>query len=25
MGSIGPVIGWPMLLGMSLIISKIWA
>jgi len=25
MGSIGPVIGWPMLLGMSLIISNIWA
>ena len=25
MGSIGPVIGWPMLLGLSLIISNIWA
>jgi L-rhamnose-H+ transport protein len=25
MGRIGPVIGWPMLLGLSLIISNIWA
>lgn len=25
MGEIGPVIGWPMLLGLSLIISNIWA
>ncbi len=25
MGSIGPVIGWPMLLGLSLIISNVWA
>lgn len=25
MGSIGPVIGWPILLGLSLIISNIWA
>jgi len=25
MGNIGPVIGWPMLLGLSLIISNIWA
>jgi len=25
MGSIGPVIGWPMLLGLSLIIGNIWA
>lgn len=25
MGHIGPVIGWPMLLGLSLIISNIWA
>lgn len=25
LGSIGPVIGWPMLLGLSLIISNIWA
>ena len=24
-GDIGPVIGWPMLLGLSLIISNIWA
>lgn len=25
LGSIGPVIGWPMLLGLSLIIGNIWA
>ena len=25
LGDIGPVIGWPMLLGLSLIISNIWA
>lgn len=25
MGSLGPVIGWPMLLGLALIISNIWA
>jgi L-rhamnose-H+ transport protein len=25
MGELGPVIGWPMLLGLSLIISNIWA
>lgn len=25
MGEIGPVIGWPILLGLSLIISNIWA
>lgn len=25
MGEIGPVIGWPMLLGLSLIISNVWA
>jgi len=25
MGNLGPVIGWPMLLGLSLIISNIWA
>lgn len=25
MGVIGPIIGWPMLLGLSLIISNIWA
>jgi L-rhamnose-H+ transport protein len=25
MGAIGPVIGWPMLLGLSLIIGNIWA
>jgi L-rhamnose-H+ transport protein len=25
MGSIGPVIGWPMLLGLSLIVSNVWA
>ena len=25
MGEMGPVIGWPMLLGLSLIISNIWA
>lgn len=25
MGSIGPVIGWPILLGLSLIISNVWA
>lgn len=25
MGKIGPVIGWPMLLGLSLIVSNIWA
>lgn len=25
MGDIGPVIGWPMLLGLSLIISNVWA
>tara|TARA_A100001011_G_scaffold148635_1_gene156745 strand:- start:13369 stop:14373 length:1005 start_codon:yes stop_codon:yes gene_type:complete len=25
MGTMGPVIGWPMLLGLSLIISNIWA
>lgn len=25
MGEIGPVIGWPMLLGLSLIVSNIWA
>ena len=25
MGKMGPVIGWPMLLGLSLIISNIWA
>ena len=25
MGSIGPVIGWPMLLGLALIISNVWA
>jgi len=25
MGDIGPVIGWPILLGLSLIISNIWA
>ena len=25
MGTMGPIIGWPMLLGLSLIISNIWA
>ncbi len=25
MGELGPVIGWPMLLGLSLIISNVWA
>jgi L-rhamnose-H+ transport protein len=25
MGELGPVIGWPMLLGLSLIVSNIWA
>jgi L-rhamnose-H+ transport protein len=25
LGEIGPVIGWPMLLGLSLIISNVWA
>ncbi len=25
MGALGPVIGWPMLLGLSLIISNVWA
>ena len=25
MGEMGPVIGWPMLLGLSLIISNVWA
>lgn len=25
MGEMGPVIGWPMLLGLSLIVSNIWA
>ncbi len=25
MGKIGPVIGWPMLLGLSLIVSNVWA
>ncbi len=25
LGEIGPVIGWPMLLGLSLIVSNIWA
>lgn len=25
MGSLGPVIGWPMLLGLALIMSNIWA
>ena len=25
MGEIGPVIGWPILLGLSLIISNFWA
>jgi L-rhamnose-H+ transport protein len=25
LGSIGPVIGWPMLLGLALIISNVWA
>lgn len=25
MGSMGPVIGWPMLLGLALIVSNIWA
>ena len=25
MGSFGPVIGWPMLLGLALIISNVWA
>jgi L-rhamnose-H+ transport protein len=25
MGSLGPVIGWPMFLGLSLIVSNIWA
>ena len=25
MGEMGPVIGWPILLGLSLIISNIWA
>lgn len=25
MGELGPIIGWPMLLGLSLIISNIWA
>jgi L-rhamnose-H+ transport protein len=25
MGQIGPVVGWPMLLGLALIISNIWA
>lgn len=25
MGEMGPIIGWPMLLGLSLIISNIWA
>ena len=25
MGKIGPVIGWPMLLGLALIISNVWA
>jgi len=25
MGDLGPVIGWPMLLGLSLIISNLWA
>lgn len=25
MGDLGPVIGWPMLLGLSLIISNVWA
>ena len=25
MGNTGPIIGWPMLLGLSLIISNIWA
>ncbi|MBN8729819.1 MAG: rhamnose/proton symporter RhaT [Acidobacteria bacterium] len=25
MGSLGPVIGWPMLLGLALIISNLWA
>lgn len=25
LGKIGPVIGWPMLLGLSLIVSNIWA
>ena len=25
LGDIGPVIGWPMLLGLSLIISNVWA
>lgn len=25
MGELGPIIGWPMLLGLSLIVSNIWA
>ena len=25
MGTMGPIVGWPMLLGLSLIISNIWA
>lgn len=25
MGDIGPVIGWPILLGVSLIVSNVWA
>ena len=25
MGTLGPVIGWPMLLGLALIISNVWA
>jgi L-rhamnose-H+ transport protein len=25
MGQIGPVVGWPMLLGLALIISNVWA
>jgi L-rhamnose-H+ transport protein len=25
MGSLGPVVGWPILLGLALIISNVWA